>query len=256
VVFIPQPPRTEAAGKGRGNFWKELLYGFEYIFARPSLLGLQLVFFTGNFLSVIGMTVLTPMILARTSDNSQILGAVQSAGAAGGVAGSLLLTAWGGPKKRIHGVLGGWALSGLANQLLMGLGGSLPFWLAASFMGSFIGPIINGSNQAIWQSKVAPDIQGRVFSIRRLIAQITAPLGMLLAGPLADQFFEPAMAGPDRLLGGVFGGIFSTGPGTGMSMMIAISGVLVIIAGLAAFTIPRVYHVETLLPDHQADSPT
>lgn len=53
--------------------------------------------------------------------------------------------------------------------------------------------IINGSNLAIWQSKVPPDVQGRVFAVRRLIAQVTSPLGVLIAGPLADFVFEPAM---------------------------------------------------------------
>ena len=57
----------------------------------------------------------------------------------------------------------------------MGVGSGLVVWVAASFMGAFFTPIINGSNQAIWQSKVAPDLQGRVFSIRRLIAWFVTP---------------------------------------------------------------------------------
>jgi MFS transporter, DHA3 family, macrolide efflux protein len=31
-------------------------------------------------------------------------------------------------------------------------------------------PLVNASNQAIWQAKVAPDVQGRVFAVQRLIA--------------------------------------------------------------------------------------
>jgi len=53
--------------------------------------------------------------------------------------------------------------------------------------------LINSSNQAIWQAKVAPDLQGRVFATRRLIAWFVTPFATLLAGPLADYVFEPAM---------------------------------------------------------------
>jgi hypothetical protein len=88
----------------------------------------------------------------------------------GGLIGGLVMSAWGGPKRRVHGVLAGWALSGVLGTTLMGFGRGLVIWGVASFLTSFMIPIINGSNQAIWQSKVAPDIQGRVFSIRRLIA--------------------------------------------------------------------------------------
>jgi hypothetical protein len=119
----------------------------------------------------------------------------------------------------------------------------------ASFTGAMIIPILNGSNQAIWQAKVAPDVQGRVFSVRRLIAQITSPLAMLLAGPLADYLFEPAMA-KGGLLAPTFGGLMGTGPGAGMSLMFVISGGLGVLVGLGGYLFPIVRNVEQLLPDH------
>ena len=54
-------------------------------------------------------------------------------------------------------------------------------------------PIINASSQAIWQSKTPPDMQGRVFAVRRMIAQFTVPIGDFSAGPLADKIFNPAL---------------------------------------------------------------
>ena len=77
--------------------------------------------------------------------------------------------------------------------LLIGLGRSPFIWALATFFTLFFVPIIQGSSQAIWQAKVAPDLQGRVFAARGMIAQISAPVAMLLAGPLADRVFEPAM---------------------------------------------------------------
>ncbi|MGA7606756.1 MAG: MFS transporter, partial [Anaerolineales bacterium] len=78
LVFVPQPPRTSEGDQSKGGFWKEAAFGFKYIFARPSLLGLQIVFFFGNLFAGIGMTVLAPMLLARTSQNTIILGSVES----------------------------------------------------------------------------------------------------------------------------------------------------------------------------------
>lgn len=251
AVRIPQPRRTEVGERARGSLLKESLYGFRYIGARRSLLGLQLVFFTTNLIGTLGFTILTPMILARTANNALILGSVQSAGAIGGVVGGIVMSAWGGPKPRVYGVLFGLALEGVVGMILMGIATGLALWAAAAFLSAFLIPIINGSNQAIWQAKVAPDIQGRVFAARRLIAQITAPIGMGLAGPLADRVFEPGMQAGGSLTG-TFGGLVGVGPGSGMALMLVIFGILGACAGLAAYGVRAVRHAETLLPDHDA----
>jgi len=108
--------------------------------------------------------------------------------------------------------------------------------------------VINSSNQAIWQSKVPPEIQGKVFSVRRIIAQMTGPVGVLLAGPLADRVFEPAMQ-TDSALSSIFGPYFGYAAGSGIALMIALAGLITGIVGVSGFFIERVYRVETLLPD-------
>ncbi len=113
LVFVPQPVHTAEGEAGRGSLLHEAAYGFRYIFQRPSLLGLQLVFFFGNLFSGIGFAVLAPMVLARTASNSVIFGMVESAGAIGGVVGGVAMSAWGGFKRRVHGVLAGWILCSL-----------------------------------------------------------------------------------------------------------------------------------------------
>lgn len=248
IVFIPQPPTTEEGLKGRGNLLQEAAYGFRYILQRPSLLGMQLVFFAGNLMASLGFTLLAPMILARSGNSAAMLGSVESAGAIGGVVGGVLLSVWGGPRRRVHGVLLGHAIAGLG-QLALGLG--FPYWYVGIVLGSLVIPVINGSNQAIWQAKVAPDVQGRVFSVRRLIAQITAPVSMLIAGPLADRVFEPALM-PGGKLAGAFGWLVGTGPGSGMSLIVLGSGLLVVLVGLLPYGIYVVRNVETMLPDHDA----
>ena len=249
VVHVPQPSQTLAGKESQGSLWKESIYGFHYILRRPSLLGLQIIFLIGNFITGIAFAVLAPMLLARTGNNEVVFGTVSSIGAVGGVLGGLVMSAWGGPRRRVHGVLAGWAISCLSGTLLMGLGRSLPVWAAASFLGSFMVPFINGSNQAIWQAKVAPDVQGRVFSTRRLIAWFSGPLSTLIAGPLADYVLEPAMRGGSLVR--VFGPLVGSGPGTGMSLMFVFAGLVAMVATLSGYAIPAIREVENLLPDHE-----
>jgi MFS family permease len=250
LVHIPQPPISEAGRRGMGTIWKQSSYGFRYIRERPSLLGLQLVFFCINLFGTFGTTVLAPMILARTDSNRIILGTVMSAGGIGGLLGGTTLMLWGGPKRKVHGVLTGMIFVSLFG-VMMGLGNPSNIWIwgLAGFLSQFFLPIVNGSNQAIWQAKVAPDVQGRVFATRLLIAQTTVPVAMLLAGPLADNFFEPAMASGGSLTS-IFGGFIGTGPGTGMSLMLLIAGILGIFVGLGGYTVHRVRNAEDILPDH------
>ena len=251
LVFIPQPAESEAGREGRGSLWRESLYGFQYIWERKSLLGIQLTFTLSNFFFAIGMVLVAPMILARSGSNELALGTVQSALGIGGVIGSVLLAAWGGPRRRIHGVLGGFILSSILGQSVMGIGQSLPVWAFAAFCSMFFMPFINGSNQSIWQSKVAPDLQGRVFGTRRLIAQIAGPLGMLIAGPLADRVFEPAMsvggAWSDR-----FGWLVGVGPGAGMGLILVIVGLLGALAGVVGYAVAAIRNIERIMPDYDA----
>lgn len=254
VVRIPQPQASQEGLQARGSLLKEAVFGFGYIFKRPSLLGLQLNFLFINLVTNFGFTVLNPMILARTASDATVLGVVQSAGGIGGVVGGVLLSLWGGPKRRVHGVLLGMAGGGLLAGLPLGIGQTVAVWAVANFMNGLIIPILNGSNQAIWQAKVPPDIQGKVFATRRLIAWIAIPLSTLLAGPLADQVFEPAMQ-PGGALAGLFGGLVGTGPGTGMALMLVITGILSIAVGLLGYLNPWVRNAEDLLPDHDQNLP-
>lgn len=250
-VHIPQPETTDEGRGGGGGIWKESAYGFRYVLARPSLLGLQLVFFFGNLFAAIGGTLFAPLILARTGNDEMLFGSVQSLGAIGGVVGGLVMSAWGGPKRRVHGVLAGWVLSSLLGEVLFGLGRNLPVWAGAAFAMSFFVPIVNGSNQAIWQAKVAPDVQGRVFSVRLLIAWLISPFARLVAGPLADRVFEPAMV-PGGTLAGPFGWLVGSGPGAGMSLILVFAGLGAMVTGLTGYFFRAVRDIETILPDHDA----
>ncbi len=84
----------------------------------------------------------------------------------------------------------GLALSSLALALMGAVEGPSA-WAVLAFLESLFIPVLNGSNQAIWQAKVPLAVQGKVFAARRMIAWCANPLAMLLAGPLADRVFGP-----------------------------------------------------------------
>jgi DHA3 family macrolide efflux protein-like MFS transporter len=249
LVEVPQPRRTGAGRQGEAHFLKDAVYGFRYVQTRPSLLGLQTLFLVGNLFSGISWAVFAPMLLARSGNNELTLASVQSAGAAGSLAGGLAMSAWGGPRRRIHGVLLGWSLSGLLGVVVLGIGQAVPAWMGGCFLWGLFGPLIGGCNQAIWQAKVAPDVQGRVFTARQFIAWLAMPVGQALAGPLADRSLEPAMAEGGGLAS-TFGGLVGTGPGAGMALLLVVSGLLVGLTGLSGYLVPVVREAEDLLPDH------
>ncbi len=250
LVHIPHPQRTEDGQKGEGGFLKEAAYGFKYIFERPGLLGLQTIFFFGNLFSNVAITVTAPMILLRTNNDTSAFGWVQSVGAMGGIVGGLVMSAWGGPKRKVNGILMGWIFTSIVGMTIFSLGRFTTFWAVTLFLSFLVIPMLNGSSQAIWQSKVAQDVQGRVFSARRLIAWLASPLSPLIAGTLGDYVMEPQMQISSSSLSQLFGSLFGSAPGAGMALLIFFCGIGGALVGLTGFFIPFIYHVETLLPDH------
>jgi DHA3 family macrolide efflux protein-like MFS transporter len=248
-ILIPQPPPLREEEKQK-SIWKDSVYGFRYICARRALLLLVLVFFMYNFFATFAVQIFSPMILARTGDNELILGSVMSVLGIGGLIGGITIAVWGGPKKKINGLLGG--------MILAGFGGFAAFpdspiaWALGGFLFLFLGPIVNGCSQAIWQSKTAPAVQGRVFAARRFIAQISGTFGLLLVGPLVDYVFEPGFD-----VGGSMAGLVSwfvePGPGVGMAFVIFLAIVLSSIVALIAYFVRDVRNIEDILPDFDAE---
>jgi hypothetical protein len=167
--------------------------------------------------------------------------------------GSLAMSAWGGAKRKINSLMGGMFIAGLC-LCLAGLRASPALIGAAVFVFFSLLPVVNGSSQAIWQAKVAPDVQGRVFAIRSMIAMAANPIAYILAGPLADYVFEPWMA-VDGALAGTVGQITGVGAGRGIGLIFLTMGLLISLGTIVGYLYPRIRLVEDELPDHDAVSP-
>jgi hypothetical protein len=131
---------------------------------------------------------------------------------------------------------------------MIGLRASVGLIVVSGFLATLTVPIISSSNQVIWQKKVAPDVQGRVFAIRRTIVLATPLVTYAIAGPLSDRVFEPLMA-VNGALSGSFGQVLGMGPGRGIGLLFVVMGLLLTLVTAIGCLSPRLRKVEEELPD-------
>ena len=193
LVFLTVPSPIEkarAAGQSAVAILKaDLAIGIRYIGQRPPLLWLLGTFTMVNLL--VAVNVLTPLLLkfdlapdwqARGLSFEAALALLSSVGSVGGVVGGLLVSTWGGLKRRrVYGVLVPVLITALA-QIVFGLTTALYVAAIMGFTRAAMQPIMNAHSQSIWQAQTPRELQGRVFAVRRVIAQFTFPLGTALAG--------------------------------------------------------------------------
>ena len=250
-VRFPRPERSAAGDEGVGSLWTETLFGFGYVRRRPGLLGLLIYFSVVNLVFGFLGVVIFPLILGFASE--QVMGSIFSIASVGMIIGSLIMSAWGGPKRLIYGVLGG-DLVLSAGLVLVGLRPNVALVTAGGFIAFIALPVANASSQAIWQRKVDPDVQGRVFAVRRLIAQGSGPLALAAAGPLLDNVFEPLLA-PQGALAESVGGLIGTGPGRGAAFFMILMALLSVLATVGAWLVPHIRDLEEMLPDVVPETP-
>jgi DHA3 family macrolide efflux protein-like MFS transporter len=227
IMFFVHIPRSEEVDDDEEigqRFWQKFVGGLRYIRSNDGLMGLLVVMLTVNlFAALTWFAVMPAMVLARSGNDEVALATVQAAMGIGGIIGSVLMSVWGGPQRRIHNVLAATGISFLLGDLLFGIGRSVLVWSIGGFLGSLFIPFIVAGNMALWQSHVPIKIQGRVFAAQTAIRTSTMPVGYLLGGLMADYLFEPSMAA-----GGVFAGhlewLVGSGPGAGMGLMFVFTG--------------------------------
>ncbi|MER5889916.1 MFS transporter [Streptomyces sp. NPDC001941] len=224
--------------------------GLRYLFREPCLRDLMLNFCAANLVMVFGFAAVQPMVLARTGNDSAALAAVNTAIGIGGIAGGLLMAAWGGPRNRGRGMMAGIIGMCLSAQVAMALAGNVVGWCAAILVGALIMPMINGSMQAVVQTKVPQEWHGRVFGAVVFLSQISVPLATGISGPLADHVFEPQAAAGTGVFT-VLGPLLGDEPGSGMAAMLLIAGLCGIGVGLWGLARRTVRDIDVLLPDQE-----
>ncbi|ARV58845.1 MFS transporter [Nostocales cyanobacterium HT-58-2] len=246
VVRFPHPKATESRETNKTSLLSQAIYSFHYLTARSGLLALLFFLASSNFLLGILQVLAYPLILSLASPAQ--LGMIMFIGGVGILLGSLLMSTWGSGRQSYINILFCFMLLDGFSMLVAGLYPSILLFAVAAFL-FFLGlPFINSSAQVIFQKKVAPEVQGRVFSVNSAICSSSLPLAYLVAGPLADRVFEPLLIvnGP---LAGTIGQFIGTGPGRGIGLMFIFLGILTMLMTIVAYQYAPLRLVEDELPD-------
>lgn len=252
LVSIPQPAQPETA-VSPPSLWQEAWFGWHYLRERTGLFGLLVYFALVNFFLNFTAVLLGPLVLSFSS--SATFGTIQAIGGIGMLVGSIVMSSWGGPKQnRVPVVLGFITITAIG-LFIAGLKPTAVFVATGLFILMTTVPLGGGITQTIFQHKIAPDVQGRVFAIRTMISRSMMPLAFLLAGPLADRIFGPLLNEGGALANTFIGTLVGIGPGRGIGLLVMAAAILLLLTTLLMFTNPRVRHLETELPDMLPDEP-
>jgi hypothetical protein len=236
-LVIPQPAGGQAT---RRRVLQEAADGLRYIVPRPSLFQLLLFFAVLNLSAGFVGALHTPLVLSFSSVAA--LGLLTGINALGLVAGSVLMTVWGGPRRLAYGVLVPGFTLGLA-IVIMGAHASLVFIAVGGALVQFSAAVANVSSSTIWNTKVPKELQGRVLGSVRTISFATVPVAIVLAGPLADRVFEPLMAVGGPLAGSV-GQVLGVGPGRGIGLLLVAMGTFALAAAAVSTLLPALRRLD------------
>jgi DHA3 family macrolide efflux protein-like MFS transporter len=197
-LYIPSPKRTDLVKESgaKKSLWADVQEGALYIWHRRPMLWLLGTFTVGNFVGA-PLEVFMPLLLkfnlaadwvARGFTFETAMALLGSVAGVGGLVGGVFISTWGGLKrKRVYGVVVSMIAAGIA-QIVFGLSPLLYLSAAMNFLMPAMMPVMNAHSQTIWQTQTPRELQGRVFAVRRLIAQFTWPLSTALAGWLGGRF--------------------------------------------------------------------
>jgi DHA3 family macrolide efflux protein-like MFS transporter len=218
---VPQPLRLDlqAETQASTSVWQDLLAGFKYVWGWPGLMLIGIMATVINFLLTPAFSLLPILVTKHFNGQAIQLATLESFSGIGFIVGGLVLSAWGGFKRRIFTSLVGLLAMG-AGCLVMGLLPPSAFVIAVAtmlFLG-IINPIVNGPLLAAVQAAVAPEMQGRVFTLINTMAAGMSPIGLIIAGPISDKL--------------------------GVQTWFIIGGIVTCLMGVVSLFIPAVMHFE------------
>jgi DHA3 family macrolide efflux protein-like MFS transporter len=226
LVHVPQPQRLLAAsGAGPGangqktSIWVDVREGLRYVWHWPGVLAVLVMAVLINFLLAPTGALLPLLVTKYFHGQAPQLAGLESAWGIGVILGGLSLSVWGGFKRRVYTSLLALALMGLG-FITIGFTPATAFWLAVvgNLVAGFMNPLVNGPLFAILQTTVAPEMQGRVFTVIGSLSSAMTPLSLAIAGPVADV--------------------------VGVRPWFVMGGVLCVLMGLGACFVPVIVNLE------------
>jgi MFS transporter, DHA3 family, macrolide efflux protein len=216
---IPQPAPRSPSGAGSQSVLEDMQEGFRFLLGWR---GLTMLIVGASLLNLLGQpsSSLMPLFVKKELGGGALqLGWLESAMGGGLIAGGLLLGAWGGFRRRIYTMLVGLCGSALGTLMLAVVpSGAITTAMAAMLVTGLSGPLVNGPLFAVLQAGIPPRVQGRVFTAITSINMAAAPIGLLLAAPVADHL--------------------------GLRLWYGIAGIAILLLAGAFRLIPAIVHLE------------
>ncbi len=217
-VAIPQPERVSTKSE-KPSVWSDMREGLRYVWGWPGLLAILIMATIINFVVSPAFSLMPLLVTEHFKGDALQLGWLESSWGGGLVLGGLLLSVWGGFRRRVYTSLVGLVIQGLG-IVLVGLAPANAFWLAVSgmFVAGSMNALVNGPLFAVLQAIVAPEMQGRVFTVVGSLCSAMMPLSLAVAGPVADAI--------------------------GLRPWYVVSGVVCTLLGLGACFVPVIVNIE------------
>ena len=249
MLSIPSPARESLEPTGAKELVHDAAKALRFLWERTGLISLLALFTCVNFVVAFVNVLYIPLVLSFATED--VLGRVLTFGGVGMLLGSIACAALGTPQRKIASMMGLLFLGGVVIAAT-GLQESAILIASAGFVMMLILPVLQATSQVLWQTKVPLAMQGRVFALRRTMAQCSLPAAYLAAGPLADHVFEPLMRGNSKLAMSV-GSWIGHGEGRGIALLFVAMGLSGCFLAVLGFTHPRIRNIERELPDQIGD---
>ena len=221
IIHVPQPERAPSSSAATffSEFRADLRAGLQYVWSWPALLLLMLMAVIINLVINPAFALLPLLVTEHFGGEALHLGAVEAMFGFGILIGGLLLGVWGGFQRRVLTSLVGLIGMGIGT-LLMGMAPANMMWLAfvAAFIIGSTNSLVNGPVQAVFQATIEPEMQGRVFTLLGSAAGAMSPIGLIIAGPVADLL--------------------------GIRSWFIFGGSVTLLMGIAGFFMPVLLHIE------------
>lgn len=217
-VKIPQPDR-DAKSFQVNSIWQDLREGLRYIAGWPALLILVGVVMILRTAIAPAFSLLPLLVSDYFQGDAAQLGLLEAISGIGMIIGGLLLSIWGGFKRRIFTTILGLIVLGFS-LVFLGLTPAALFVMAlvSVFVIGLTIPLIDGPLMAIFQASVRPELQGRVFTLLGSMVGVISIFSLALAGPVSDWL--------------------------GLQFWYLTAGIFCAVMGIALFFIPTVVNIE------------
>jgi len=218
-VHIPQPSNGHEEGEQEPSMWADLRQGLRYVWGWPGLMAVMIMATVINFIANPAFSLMPLLVKAHFQGGAAQLGWLESSWGVGLVLGGLLLSAWGGFRRRVYTSLVALMVEGVGIALV-GLAPGNGLWLAVGgmFLAGGMNALVNGPLFALLQAEVKPEIQGRVFTVMQSMSSAAWPLSLAVAGPVADA--------------------------VGVRPWYVVGGVVTTLMGLGACFVPAIINIE------------